>query len=412
MNCHKCGTILPNDAVFCPKCGAKLQHDDSNSVALLNRISRKNIVIVLVCFVIIVIVTKALLFQIEEPENQETNNTNEIMSSSTNISVTTDQILIRGIPVADIIGMSAEEVIEIFGEPEIYSEYSTIEYGSSYSERICFNLTDSNTVSDFVANAEYYSYNEQSLSQNFDTIVSILGESYENRGGGRYSFPVAWQHNGCDVVFEFPIIETDEWILDIYVFPAKSAEYTQNDTIISIDRDPNLIGRWRSYDGGLLEFDADGNITNCDFKCWSIGDASPDNVTWRTENGRVYCSAYFYMEYKYELIPPTEENNYEILKMHGSEFKRVEGTVGDGLVGKWNNTFFGSSLSRQFNADQSGMLNGKYNLIYWYTYQSENNDDLLCYGIEDPTFFDYKINGDILTIFLSDTSQVYTKVGD
>jgi len=36
----------------------------------------------------------------------------------------------------------------------------------------------------------------------------------------------------------------------------------------------------------------------------------------------------------------------------------------------------------------------------------------LCYGIEDPTFFDYKINGDILTIFLSDTSQVYTKVGD
>jgi len=344
------------------------------------------------------------------------------LNTDSGTSLTRNQILIEGIPVADIIGMSADGVIEIFGEPESYSEYSTIEYGSSYSERMCFNLSDENTVADFVANAEKFSFNDQSLSQDFDTIVSVLGESYENRSGGRYSFPVAWTYDGCDIVFEFPIIETDECIMDIYVFPAASEEdvltdgwneiYTGSEVDYGYESaanlDPDLIGRWRSYDGGILEFDEYGNILNCDFNCWSIDDASPTYVYWTTNNGRVNCTAYFNMEYVYELVPPSESNEYEVLKIQGTEFYRVEGTNGEGVVGTWYHTYW----SRQFNADKSGMINGRYPLTYWYTYQTESGENILSYEIEDRTYFDYTVNGNMLTVFLSDSSRIYTKVGN
>jgi len=183
----------------------------------------------------------------------------ENVTEDTNLSLTTDKILLKDIPIEDIIGMSAEKVIEIFGEPEVYTAYDSIEYDTSYSERLSFDLSEENTVDDIVANAEKFSFNGQILSQDFDTIVSILGESYEYRAGGRYTCPVAWLYEGYDVVFDFPIIETDEWNMDIYVFSASEEDPSINGMEVSytdLNADTvnvsvlDLIGTWAFADNG------------------------------------------------------------------------------------------------------------------------------------------------------------------
>jgi len=49
-------------------------------------------------------------------------------------SNTKGQVLIYQIPARDVIGMTADEVIAAFGEPEIYAENDSMEYGADGSD--------------------------------------------------------------------------------------------------------------------------------------------------------------------------------------------------------------------------------------------------------------------------------------
>ena len=47
------------------------------------------------------------------------------------------------------------------------------------------------------------------------------------------------------------------------------------------------------------------------------------------------------------------------------------------------------------------------NDLTWYA-----DETTLCYTTEQKAAFDYTVTGDVLTIFFSDGSEVYTKVGN
>lgn len=177
--------------------------------------------------------------------------------------------------------------------------------------------------------------------------------------------------------------------------------------------DSSLVGRWRSYDGGTLEFSDSGIITFCDFQCWSLKGQEPDLVYWEASNGRVTCSAYFYNDFKYRMWTQFEGEKYEEERLNvgggDSDYYRISGTHGN-IVGKWVSVWSGW-WSYQFNEDGTGMYNERYP-ITWYTYTKDDGTSMLGYTVVDDTYFDYTITGDTLTVFLSDSSRIYTKVGE
>ena len=81
-----------------------------------------------------------------------------------------------------------KKVIEIFGEPESYIENSTMEYGMVGPEWICFYLSEENTVVGVAANPEKFTFDGQSLAQDFNTVVSILGDSYVNQDNSQQTY--------------------------------------------------------------------------------------------------------------------------------------------------------------------------------------------------------------------------------
>lgn len=130
------------------------------------------------------------------------------------------------IRVEDIIGISAESVIEIFGEPEYYGELEMVEY---YDDMLCFYISGNNTVTDFSADPNKFSLNGQSLPQDFDSIISLFGESYEGCGRSQYTWTAAWKYGNCEIVFEFMDDGINSGVVNVHVYSAAVNEDSEAD---------------------------------------------------------------------------------------------------------------------------------------------------------------------------------------
>lgn len=250
-------------------------------------------------------------------------------------------------------------------------------------------------------------------------LYSILAE------GGFASELVIYKDDGSMVMHhEYGEYSPSRW-LDLYI-----AFYAQIDAKLSgTDMlDPNLIGRWRAEDGGCLEFDEFGCILSCNFTCWNITDygrknnGAPDRLRWEASNGRVTCYSEFDYNDPYQFTTSYAENgvtdlheDYEILIVGiksalSAQYIRDDDTPeGSGLVGKW--VVDGMPIwGYQFNSDGTGVYNGRFNFV-WSTSQTDTNENRIKYTLFDTASFDYYVSGDILTVFLSDGSITYTRVG-
>ena len=247
------------------------------------------------------------------------------------------QICICGIPVQNVMNMSAEDLTSTFGEPDVYYDGNRIEYES---DQLCFIMSEDDSVFSLDAPAEKFMLSNQSLNLYFDDLVRILGDEYYSLGGSGYQWSIG------DYSYTFHVSSVD-YIADI-------VEVSKFDTDAPIDNDAywgdegnygtygnldsTLVGRWRSYDGGTLEFTDSGVISACDFNCWSrVGD-KPDRVFWESANGRVTCYAYFDEEVTYQIYEPSGENGAETIVFSDNRthrYQRKSGTTGDGIVGMW-----------------------------------------------------------------------------
>ena len=329
-------------------------------------------------------------------------------------SNTTEQILIRQIPTQDVLKMTADEVIAAFGEPEIYAENDSIEYGADSPEWMYFDVSNGNTVASFSANVEEFTLNGQSLKQNFDALVSLMGDNYDSLGAGGYQ----WIREGICYTFYIPD-DTEPYSINVYRID--NDDPIDNDAYLGEEGnhgtygnlDSALVGRWRSFDGGTLQFDDNGMISSCDFNCWSLVGENPNRVYWETSNGRVSCSAYFDNSDTYTITSPSSEPETEYISFSRNRrhmYQRTTGENGDGIIGTWTSVE-NSIWAFQFNEDGTGMYNGRYP-ITWSTYTADDGADAVRYSLIDSTYFDYTVEGDSLVVFLSDSSRVYTKVGN
>lgn len=142
-------------------------------------------------------------------------------TAAQNAADTKDQVLFCGIPVQDILGMTKDRVIEVFGEPKTNAE-EYMDYGDDASEWMQFNFLYGNTVSGFSASPENFTFNGQSLVQNHDTLAAILGDTYIEQGGTQYAYETAWYYGGCQISFRFPTFRNDtqdDRVIDVAVYP-------------------------------------------------------------------------------------------------------------------------------------------------------------------------------------------------
>lgn len=154
-------------------------------------------------------------------ESQTSDNNDSVGVTTDNMAETMNQVLYCGIPVQEIIGMTEEEVIAKFGEPGIYTE-DTMDYGYDTSQWMSFDVSYGDTVCGFSATPENFTFNGQSLKQDYDTMVTILGDSRIEKGGTTYVFETAWAYGGCEITFRFPTYRNeteDDKVVDVRVYP-------------------------------------------------------------------------------------------------------------------------------------------------------------------------------------------------
>lgn len=347
---------------------------------------------------------------------------NQSMISQDDTKVDDDaisQISYEGVPILSLLGVSTEEVVDALGMPG-YMDGFNLEY-----KDISVSLSDSR-VSGISGLAEDFTVNNMLLCMVKDEIIQIFGEPDLELD---YSFYTDLIYSTSDYELIITVRESDyaEYI-SISVpsevggnVPSTDDDYSEDNGDYGnygnyANLDYNLCGRWRSYDGGMLEFNDSGLITSCDFKCWSLillPGEKPNRVYWEASNGRVTCSAYFDEDFIYEVHTPSSGSDHLSMKSitfsygHDESYDRAYGTDGAGIMGIWES--WGQAV--QYNADGTGLFHNRFPFT-WYEYTTDNGENAVSRSLLDSTYFDYSVMGNTLTVFLSDGSRTYTKVGN
>lgn len=448
MFCYKCGAKVVDGAEFCQKCGAKLIVDAStgqsaaasranppqqSSPSLSNTSEKKKsnlpIVLGLAAALILVLVIMAATGNKGASGsdviagNSHVPSEVDTQSAEVSSSTPTDSLLFRGTPIQDIIGAHSSDIIAVFGEPETQSEYS-IEYGEGFREDgwMGFYFDDADQVYIFNADPVHFTFEGQSLVQDFDTLVTIFGDDYTDVGGTAYYWQVFWNYRDYQIYFSFSRDSDDDKPYSIDVMksdsetPADDDDYSwvPGDIDDSLLRDQALVGRWRSYDGGSVEFDEYGNAAVSFRPNASI--LPPDYITWEASNGQIVLSSRFSDTYRWDLSERGSMQYLTLSTLTSTIYARSESDTS--LVGTWDEIGDGyrNTDALVLYADGTGTINKVVSSatwareiipITWWTDDTNFN-----YEWTTRSAYNYTVSGNILTIYFSNGSQIYTKVGD
>lgn len=328
-----------------------------------------------------------------------------------------DQFLFRGMPIQDIVGAHSSDIIAIFGEPETQSEYS-IEY--DIDEWMCFYLDDISLVDSISAASEHFTYDGKSLMQDFDTLVTILGDDYTDMGGAAYSWQVFWNYRDYQIYFTFLKDSDDDKPRRIDVVKSDSGTSADDDDYSWVEgdiddfllRDQALVGRWRAYDGGYVEFSEYGEAAMSFSPHGSF--LIPDFITWVASNGRITLSSHFSETSKWTIKDSGTEQMLTLSRNSDQRYYRSE--LGTSLVGTWNSGAFSGFGDLVLLSDGTGTMNRIVSSDPWAMEKVP-----ITWGSDDTNFYvswtllsayDYTVSGNTLTIYFSNGSQIYTKVGN
>lgn len=178
--------------------------------------------------------------------------------------------------------------------------------------------------------------------------------------------------------------------------------------------DPSLVGRWRTYEGDTLELDEYGTAPTV-FTFWGVLNGKPDSVTWEASNGYLILSAHYSTEQRWEIRPRGNIDGHEAVtdelflrdedipkdETYGEYYR--EHTGNEGLSGVWKSRQMLVDLI--LYEDGTGMM-GEH-MLTW----EADETTFYCYPVIEKAY-DYIVSGDTLTIFFSDGSRTYVKVGD
>lgn len=442
MFCPKCGTKAIEGAEFCQKCGAKLIVDNpveqpvetpqSNPVqqsapASINATGKKKsklpiisgVAALAIIFIILAVIgSKSGSSTSDNPPpddidaaTSETPNKSEPLENPTDLS-TTDEVLYAGIPVSQLLGASYSEVIDLLGNPSSEGSASI-----QYEGINMYFSGDDHTVNDISGDGQFFTMNGQTLDKGYDEFIQMFGEP-DFEPDSRYS-QVLWYDTNkyqMNVLIDW---ETGDVSID-FMPPSNDdggddygggAGY--NDYSNPVDL--SLVGRWRAYDGGYVELDEYGNAA-VSLSLTPSGSLllNPDYVTWEGYNGRIILSSHYSETSTYEITDLNSGQRLDLSanKYSGRYYTRVE--AGSSLVGTWDMVGRSGSNSLVLLSDGTGMMNrvistssmGDVPITWW----ADDTELRIDWSLQSA--YDYTVSGNVLTIYVSNGSKVYQRVGN
>lgn len=440
MFCHKCGVKVLDGAEFCQKCGAKLIIDapaeqsvstppgsstQRPNSAPMNTSGKKKSklsiilgIVAALAFVLVVLAVIGSTSDSEPSKNDDADISSNPISNSPNEKETPTStapndsaIRFKGVPLDDIFGAPYTDIFELFGQPDIWDdtwEYTNdVTFYTDAIDHLAVDRFSSMRPADF-------EYTGHTFDSSFDDLIRLLGDDYESLGAAGYQWVIG------DYCFDFYIPRDTDRIESVDVshidtdIPINNDEYLGDDSAYYPNVDSSLNGRWRSDTGAYMEL-RNGYVQDINFRVWQVLDRNPDGVTWTTDNGRLTFSSRFDATYEYtitygKMYSWDKDRDWLQFTQNGHRvmepLERVEGNIGDGLIGKWS---IGNS-NLDFNtvviyADGTGSMGGKN--MSWY-----GDDTTFSYTYYQTSSYDYFVLGNVLTLYSSSGSTVYTKVGD
>lgn len=454
MFCPKCGASLVDGAEFCQKCGAQIKkpaevsepkpaevytEPTTNPVMLKPKTDNtKRITISVIAASVAVVVLLSIIGVVsskiagKEEESGYSQTYEDTYEGDKNVGVTggydeiqeeldtvnaADNILVEGIPAVDLLGMSEEEVQNIVGGSWSYNGPGFLyEYGDN--DWIIFYTDDSGTVISVNGSANHFSLDGKPLNIKESELTTLLGSNYEvSDWDGEVT--LTWAVGNNSIVFT--IASDSEMPYEVVLKRGENYSQAAEDNYPygyeeDYNIDPELVGRWRSYDGGTLEIGSNGYLTSLDFKFWSYGVDNPTYCKWTTDNGQISATLYFESLHEYKFTGPQGRWDVDTLTLYGDygnslDYQRdSEGSTD--LAGSWISEF-GYGIGMDLYADGSGKMNSltrSYDMI-WEAY-TEDGKKYLDYMVIDYGNLDYKVYGDSLELFTDDGTRFYTKVGN
>lgn len=446
MFCHKCGAQIAEGAAFCHKCGAKViantpveqpaavPHSDpaqQSPPASMNDSEKKKskltiIPIVAACAIILIVLvivgSKGGSSNSDSPSSNgidvdpnKMSNESELFDATADLSIT-DEVLYNGIPVSQLLGLTPDEVIDVLGNPS-YKNDASLDYTGI--EFVLYG--DNNTVGEIHGDPQFFTMNDQTLDKGYEEIIQMLGEAdYES--DSKYSVGLWYDTNNYQM---YIFVEEEEDCANQidFLLPTGDDDYSGDydydydydyDFDYASVLDLSLVGRWRAYDGGYVEFDGGGGAT-VSLGLTPYGNLrKPDFVTWEASNGRIFLTSHFSEVSTYEI---KDDASKQTLSLPNTTFLLRNGyrtEFSSSLVGTWKeeNTFSelvllpdGTGISRMLTSFSSLSMDRV--PISWSA-----DDTSLRVDWTLQTVYDYSVYGDMLTIFFSNGSNVYQRVGN
>lgn len=183
--------------------------------------------------------------------------------------------------------------------------------------------------------------------------------------------------------------------------------------------DKSLYGRWRADDGTIIELSNDGSAqTNLKIQpFWAFGKSAAP--IWSVSNGQLNLITSYDVETRYEYTQGDSNDDwshdelfFRDLNNGGSlKYYRLDGTKGDDIIGEWVAGSDGNNPSTKpyfvFNKNGTGTLARGTVPCTW-----EADDEYFYMSYDLISTFDYYVQGDLLQLYFSDGSRMFTRVSN
>lgn len=403
MFCSKCGTQLDDNASFCSKCGAKIEignntaePTDTPSVSVDSQVAnkesrpfmtqnisghevkkkkRKRVPLILCAVVlgIIAVITFVGGGNNNPSPSSESDTLSDPVTSSPNTSTSSVEF-----PLA-----VSTDAMKLFDEWAV--DHPLI--GDYHLDLISDDDVD-------------------------DDGNKIFLFTLDNNGFGVFNMSIRKSDGYMEYISKYEKMSMDDWYA--WWFEDADSEFYDNDAYLTgedeyppISLDTALCGRWRSSaTGRVLDLGNTGVVNEVNFVIWTDSSITPNMVHWEASNGRLVFDSEIYKENVFE-INQLESGKDELIihrQYDDLKYHRTGDDAGSGIIGEWAlvNGIYGYL---KFNEDGTGMDQKYY--CEWFT-----ENAFLSRILHDKVAYDYYVSGDMLELFYSNGSEIFTKIGN
>lgn len=417
MYCHKCGNQISDGSAFCPKCGAKLIANDAAQQAAastparqtqppicnvpsdtpLKRKSNKLLIILGVVALAFVVIIMAVSTDYDAVKPVTSDPEGSSATGTTESSVYGDSDITYFVEFSERYTQGYEPTVMLYQDGR-FNFYANFSEGMDF-----YNGTYTVYEDNYIFRVAKTEFDFEFIMRRSDDTLIYENESSlgMTREGAVFSLSDTPPKSIIDASNYEETYEGEE----PFEYEAEDEPYAP-----TAQMDSALFGRWRASDGTSITLDEYGGAqTSMDLRpWWALGKSTA--LSWKALNGQLELATNYAVELKYRYYENVTNDlgTYDQLKVGGGSFVRHKDTVGNGIIGEWTDDSKPSEAVPYFIFQENGTGIWKADVpMMWRT-----DDEKMYMYYNSYSTYDYYVFGDMLELFFSDGSKIFTKVGN